>query len=181
MGSFGRAEERAWQCGRNGYRTGNRNRRLRSFSALLRQEGATFYCFTTEIIACLTATGSIPWMRLGTGCRAGRMLGFVSSRWTTCANGLRLIIMDEKRFYDEKEETKQMPLVCPHCRQENSYPVRWMVRTKRAQIPGGANDQDRDNFKKARSYMVRVDNLVACRNIKCRKRFDLTGQTVFLI
>jgi hypothetical protein len=26
-----------------------------------------------------------------------------------------------------------------------------------------------------------VDNLVACRNIKCRKRFDLTGQTVFLI
>ena len=36
-------------------------------------------------------------------------------------------------------------------------------------------------FAKARSYMVRIDNLVACRNIKCRKRFDLTGQTVFLI
>jgi hypothetical protein len=28
---------------------------------------------------------------------------------------------------------------------------------------------------------VRVDNLAACRNIKCRKRFDLTGQSVFLI
>jgi hypothetical protein len=26
-----------------------------------------------------------------------------------------------------------------------------------------------------------VDNMVACRNIRCRKRFDLTGQTVFLI
>jgi len=89
--------------------------------------------------------------------------------------------MDEKRFYDEKEETKQMQLACPHCRQENPYPVRWMVRTKKAQIPGGANDQDRQNFAKARSYMVRVDNMVACRNIKCRKRFDLTGQTVFLI
>lgn len=88
--------------------------------------------------------------------------------------------MDEKRFYEEKEETKQMQLICPHCRQENSYPVRWMVRNKRAQIPAGANDQDRENFKKARSYMVRVDNLLACRNIRCRKRFELTGQSVFL-
>lgn len=89
--------------------------------------------------------------------------------------------MDEKRFYEEKEETKQMQLICPHCRQENAYPVRWMVRNKRTQIPTGANDQDRESFKKARSYMVRVDNLLACRNIKCRKRFELTGQSVFLI
>ncbi len=89
--------------------------------------------------------------------------------------------MDEKRFYEEKEETKQMQLICPHCRQENSYPVRWMVRTKRSQVPAGANDQDREGFKKARSYMVRVDNLLACRNIRCRKRFELTGQSVFLI
>jgi hypothetical protein len=89
--------------------------------------------------------------------------------------------MDDRRFYEEKEETKQMQLTCPHCRQENSYPVRWMVRTKRTQPPSGGNDQDRENFKKARSYMVRVDNLLACRNIKCRKRFELTGQTVFLI
>jgi hypothetical protein len=89
--------------------------------------------------------------------------------------------MDEKRFYIEKEETKQIPLTCPHCRQEGSFPVRWMVRTKRPQLPPGANDQDRAQYAKASSYMVRIDNLVACRNIKCRKRFDLTGQTVFLI
>jgi len=56
-----------------------------------------------------------------------------------------------------------------------------MVRTKKSQLPPGANDQDKQAFTKARSYMVRVDNMVACRNIKCRKRFDLTGQTVFLI
>jgi hypothetical protein len=55
-----------------------------------------------------------------------------------------------------------------------------MVRTKRDQIPQGANDQDRAQFAKARSYMVRVDDMVACRNIRCRKRFDLTGQTVVL-
>lgn len=89
--------------------------------------------------------------------------------------------MDDKKFYIEKEETKQMPLVCPHCREENTYPVRWMVRSKRPQLAPGANQQDRENFAKARSYMVRIDNLVACRNIRCRKRFDLTGQTVFLL
>jgi hypothetical protein len=88
--------------------------------------------------------------------------------------------MDEKNFYTEKEETKQIPLVCPHCRQENTFPVRWMVRTKKDQLPKGANDDDRARFAKARTYMVRVDDMVACRNIRCRKRFDLTGQTVVL-
>jgi hypothetical protein len=90
-------------------------------------------------------------------------------------------IMDERRFYDEKEETKQIPLTCPHCRQENTYPVRWMVRTKKTQLPPSASAEDKQHFAKARTYMVRVDNLVACRNIRCRKRFELTGQSVFLI
>lgn len=89
--------------------------------------------------------------------------------------------MDDKRFYTEKEETKQLQLICPHCRQENSFPVRWIVRTKKDKLPPGGNEQDREHYAKARSYMVRIDNMVACRNIKCRKRFDLTGQTVFLI
>jgi hypothetical protein len=89
--------------------------------------------------------------------------------------------MDDKRFYTEKEETKQQPLTCPHCRTENTYPVRWMVRTKRDQMPPGGDQQDRAKFAKATSYMVRIDNMVACRNIRCRKRFDLTGQTTFLI
>ena len=88
--------------------------------------------------------------------------------------------MDDRRFYDEKEETKQMTLVCPHCREENSFPVRWMVRNKKAALPKGANADEKARFAKARSYMVRVDDLVACRNIRCRKRFDLTGQTVVL-
>ncbi len=89
--------------------------------------------------------------------------------------------MDDRRFYDEKDETKQIPLKCPHCREENTYPVRWKMRTKKAQLPGGANEEDRKQFAKARSYMVRVDDMVACRNIRCRKRFDLTGQTVILV
>jgi hypothetical protein len=56
-----------------------------------------------------------------------------------------------------------------------------MVRTKKSQVPAGANGEDRKQFDKARTYMVRIDNMVACRNIRCRKRFDLTGQTVFLM
>jgi hypothetical protein len=89
--------------------------------------------------------------------------------------------VDDRKFYDEKDETKQIPLVCPHCREENTYPVRWKLRTKKAALPAGSNDDDRARFGKARSYMVRVDEMVACRNIRCRKRFDLTGQTVILI
>jgi hypothetical protein len=87
--------------------------------------------------------------------------------------------MDERKFYDEKEETKQIPVMCPFCRTESTQPIRWMVRTKKAQLPKGANEEERAHYAKARSYMVRVDNLVACR--KCRKRIELTGQTVFLI
>ena len=89
--------------------------------------------------------------------------------------------MDERNFYTEKPETKNLTLVCPHCRQENSYPIRWMVRTKKKELPRGAGDEDRKRFANARSYMVRVDEMVACRNIRCRKCFELTGQTVVLL
>ena len=87
--------------------------------------------------------------------------------------------MNERDFYIEKEETKQLTLVCPHCRKEGSFPVRWKVRTKKDKLPGGANSDDRAKFDKARTYMVRVDDLVACRS--CRKRIELTGQTVLLL
>lgn len=86
--------------------------------------------------------------------------------------------MDERNFYTEKEETKQMPLICPSCRKENTFPIRWKVRTKRDQLPKGATDEDRARFAKARTYMIRVDDMVACRS--CRKRIELTGQSVIL-
>ncbi len=89
--------------------------------------------------------------------------------------------MDERNFYTEKQETKELTLICPHCRQENTYPIRWMVRTKKNELPRGASDEDGARFAKARSYMVRVDDMVACRNLRCRKRFELTGQTVVLL
>ncbi|HEY4681892.1 MAG TPA: hypothetical protein VIH17_01425 [Candidatus Acidoferrales bacterium] len=89
--------------------------------------------------------------------------------------------MQERDFYTEEAQRKPAHLVCPHCRQEADYEVRWLVRTKKNQLPPHANDQDRAQFAKARSYMVRAEDLVMCKNIRCRKRIELTGQTVLLL
>lgn len=83
--------------------------------------------------------------------------------------------MDERRFFTESETTKPATLNCPHCRQLAEYPLRWMVRQKRDRPPGGADEADRARFQKAQSYMVLLDDKVACRNIRCRKRFDVSG------
>lgn len=83
--------------------------------------------------------------------------------------------MDERDFYDERQETKKAMLNCPHCRQEGEYDLGWLVRTKKRQLPGRADERDRAKFAKAQSYMVRRDDLVACKNPRCRKRFEVTG------
>jgi hypothetical protein len=87
--------------------------------------------------------------------------------------------MDERNFYSEQPETKSIKLVCPSCRKEDAYPIRWMVRTKKKELPRGAGEEDKKHFANARSYMVRMDEMVACR--KCRKRFELTGQSVVFV
>ncbi len=50
-----------------------------------------------------------------------------------------------------------------------------MVRKKKDRLPPGANDEDRMRFQKAQSYMVLLDDKVACKNLRCRKRFDVSG------
>ena len=62
--------------------------------------------------------------------------------------------MEERDFYDERQETKKATLTCPHCRQEAEYDLGWFVRTKKRQLPGRADERDRAKFAKARSYMV---------------------------
>ena len=42
-------------------------------------------------------------------------------------------------------------------------------------LPGGANADDRLKFQKAQSYMVLLDDKAACKNLRCRKRFDISG------
>jgi len=83
--------------------------------------------------------------------------------------------MDERDFYSERPETRKATLTCPHCQQSAEYELGWLVRTKLRQLPSRADERDRAKFAKARSYMVRRDDLVACKNMRCRKRFEVSG------
>jgi len=83
--------------------------------------------------------------------------------------------LQERDFFDEKEQRKPHTLTCPHCRQAAEYEVNWLVRTKKRQLPPRADDMDRAKFAKAQSYMLRRDDQLACKNIRCRKRFEITG------
>ena len=83
--------------------------------------------------------------------------------------------MEEREFYDEREEKKPVSLHCPHCKQSGDYEINWLVRTKKRQLPPRADERDRAKFAKARSYMVRRDDVTMCKNMRCRKRFEITG------
>jgi len=50
-----------------------------------------------------------------------------------------------------------------------------MVRKKKERLPPGADERDRARFAKSQSYMVLLDDKVACKNLRCRKRFDISG------
>ena len=83
--------------------------------------------------------------------------------------------MDERAFFNESQTTKPAQLNCPFCRTSETYELRWLVRKKKDRIPSGADERDRAKFAKAQSYMVRRDDMVACKNIRCRKRFEVAG------
>ena len=83
--------------------------------------------------------------------------------------------MEERDLFDERPDKKIASLNCPHCRQVNDYELVWLVRTKKKQLPPRADERDRARFAKARSYMLRRDDLVVCKNPRCHKRFEVSG------
>jgi len=83
--------------------------------------------------------------------------------------------VEERDMFDEKDQKRSHNLTCPHCRQAGDYELSWLVRTKKRQLPSRADERDRAKFAKARSYMVRKDDMVACKNMRCRKRFEVAG------
>lgn len=86
---------------------------------------------------------------------------------------------DERNFFEERTEVKPATLACPNCREEADYALTWLVRRKREHPAGYADESTNARFEKARSYMVRKDDSVACQNVRCRKRFEIVGvQTV---
>jgi hypothetical protein len=82
--------------------------------------------------------------------------------------------LDERDFFNNRNETRQDKLTCPRCRRENEYPMRWVVRTKKDRLPHGADERDRALYAKLRDYMIRVDDSVTCKT--CGKKFDIPSQ-----
>ena len=83
--------------------------------------------------------------------------------------------MEERDFFTETEEPKPANLNCPFCRQSDTYELRWVVRRKKNSLPPRASEDDRRRFAKAQPYMVRKDDMVMCKNMRCRKRFEVSG------
>ena len=83
--------------------------------------------------------------------------------------------MEERDFFDEKAESRTHTLTCPHCGKAEDYEVGWLVRRKKTHINARADERDRARFAKAQSYMVRKDDTVGCKNVRCRKRFEVSS------
>jgi hypothetical protein len=83
--------------------------------------------------------------------------------------------MEERDFFDERSDKKAATLNCPHCHQTAEYEIQWLVRTKKKTLPPRADERDRAKFAKAQSYMLRRDDMMVCKNMRCRKRFEIAG------
>jgi hypothetical protein len=90
--------------------------------------------------------------------------------------------MDERSFYRESQTTKPSSLNCPYCRTSNTYDLKWLLRRKIDRLPRQADERDRAKFAKAASYMVLLDDKVACKTPGCRRSFEISGikTTAFL-
>ena len=90
--------------------------------------------------------------------------------------------MQERDIFDEKQEIKKATFACPFCRERNEFDVRWLKRTKKKNQPRQMSQQDRARFEKSRDYMVRVDDVLMCKTIRCRKRFEIpSAQSIVFI
>jgi len=82
--------------------------------------------------------------------------------------------LDERDFFNNRNETRTDQLACPRCKRVNDYQMRWVIRTKKDRIPPGADERDRAMYSKLRNYMIRVDDAVTCQS--CGKKFDVPSQ-----
>ncbi|MGB7070094.1 MAG: hypothetical protein WBD22_11425 [Pyrinomonadaceae bacterium] len=90
--------------------------------------------------------------------------------------------MNERDIFDERQESKTASFSCPNCRERNDYEVRWLKRVKKKQVPRNLNERDRAQYQNSKDYMVRVDDVLSCKNLRCRKRFEIpSSQTVVFI
>lgn len=83
--------------------------------------------------------------------------------------------MDERDYYLESRTTKQIELTCSYCKVKDTYELPWVVRKKKASLPRGGDERDRAKFAKAQSYMVLAQDKVNCKNVRCRRPFEVSG------
>jgi len=86
--------------------------------------------------------------------------------------------VDERQFFTEKPEQRPARLQCPKCRRTNDYTIRWLRRTKKNQVPGGADARDRAMFDKVKDHLVRVDDDVTCRT--CGRKFEIPSHRALI-
>jgi hypothetical protein len=86
--------------------------------------------------------------------------------------------VDERQFFVEKPEPRRGQYQCPRCRRTNDYMVRWVRRTKKAQIPPGANERDKAMFAKVKDHLIRVDDDLTCKT--CGKRFEIPSHRALI-
>src|SRR5260370_4244194 len=104
-------------------------------------------CCTRGITGRSGATAATSPRRSSTGSRAGGTPALNLLQWIRSSQPRRKRptdprqgdIMDERQFYTEKQDTKTLELVWPSCRKEDSYPIRWLVRTKKNELPRGSS------------------------------------------
>jgi hypothetical protein len=88
--------------------------------------------------------------------------------------------LNERDFYHETAGTRPATYSCPHCRRRNEFQIRWVTRIKKDRLPPGADDRDRAQFPKLRSYMLRLDDMLTCPT--CRRRFEVPShQSLFFL
>ncbi len=83
--------------------------------------------------------------------------------------------MEERDFFDERTEPRTHTLTCSKCGVAGEYQLNWLVRRKKKQLNGRADERDRARFAKAQNYMVLRDDTANCTNPRCRKRFEIAG------
>jgi hypothetical protein len=87
--------------------------------------------------------------------------------------------MEERDFFNEKDESVAAEIYCPKCRMTAEYQIRWRRRTKKNVLPPRADERDRARFAKARDYRIRLDDKLRCKNARCGKTIEITTlQTV---
>lgn len=82
--------------------------------------------------------------------------------------------LDERAFFNEKQETRPGSYQCPKCRRTSEYAIRWVRRIKKDRPPGNATDADRAKFAKLRDYLLRLDDTVVCKT--CGRKFEIPSQ-----